>query len=213
MPSHVHSITRLPDNSDGIELWSKSVYEPELIGYPTNLVTDQNSNVYLIVDPNTSLGFFLFIYDTFGNEIGNYFYQDPRSADAVISKLVVDASGNAYTAGSSNGRYWSNFKTIKFSQPGRNSQNGKIIYDYRLDQNYPNPFIIQTQIRFELINPSPIKLKIYNCLGQTVFKKDLGLKPTGEHVFSFSKELPKGVYYYQIETGNNKKSKKMIVVK
>lgn len=86
--------------------------------------------------------------------------------------------------------------------------------EYRLDQNYPNPFNPSTTIRFSLKQNGLTTLAVFNAVGQkvqTVFHQYL---KAGNHQISFdATDLPSGIYFYQIRSGNFKAVRKFVVMK
>jgi hypothetical protein len=90
---------------------------------------------------------------------------------------------------------------------------------YRLAQNYPNPFNPSTNINFDLPEPAPVSLQIYNSIGQLVSTLINEQRPAGYHsvVWNGSDDsghlLPSGVYFYRINAGNFVESRKMMLVK
>jgi hypothetical protein len=83
--------------------------------------------------------------------------------------------------------------------------------DFTLDQNCPNPFNSHTIIEYSLSLPSHVSLFIYNTLGQTIALIDEGIKPSGRYLINFdSTDLPSGIYYCKLTTGNQTKSIKMV---
>jgi len=85
---------------------------------------------------------------------------------------------------------------------------------YSLSQNYPNPFNPATKIKIGLPNAGTVKIFVYNILGQKVMSLFEGFKPAGYHVLKFkAKNLPSGVYFYQIQTKKFNSVKKMVLIK
>jgi hypothetical protein len=87
-----------------------------------------------------------------------------------------------------------------------------------LYQNYPNPFNTETTISFSLTTEHT-ELSIYNITGQkviTLINKELS---AGKHSFIWNgndksnKQVPCGIYYYKIKTGEFSSTKKMILIK
>ncbi|MFH0896049.1 MAG: T9SS type A sorting domain-containing protein [Bacteroidota bacterium] len=58
--------------------------------------------------------------------------------------------------------------------------------DYGLTQNYPNPFMDNTQISYSLMKTAQIELKIINAIGQTIEILDKGLKKEGVYCVSWN---------------------------
>ncbi len=85
---------------------------------------------------------------------------------------------------------------------------------FALNQNYPNPFNPTTKIEFTLPKSAPVRLSIYNSLGQEV-KTLLNERLTeGKHTVEFdAKELPSGVYLYQLTSEKFTSTRKMILLK
>lgn len=87
---------------------------------------------------------------------------------------------------------------------------------YRLEQNYPNPFNPSTSIRFELSEPSHVRLEVYSVTGQRVAVLADGTLGAGTHQVTFDAgHLTSGVYLYRMTSGNTGKSqtRKMLLVK
>ena len=85
---------------------------------------------------------------------------------------------------------------------------------FSLSQNYPNPFNPSTQISFSLDKAGMTNLTVYNMLGQKVATLINGNLPSGEHNITFNADkLTSGIYIYQLTSGSNLISKKMILLK
>jgi hypothetical protein len=117
-------------------------------------------------------------------------------------------------------------KTILFNLFGLPGGSGagvveppKVVFQWELGQNSPNPLASGTEIRFEVARTSDVSIKVYNAMGQLVkVLKDERMQPgpsvvnwdgrnqTGERVSS-------GVYFYAMEADQYKATKKMLVVK
>jgi hypothetical protein len=92
--------------------------------------------------------------------------------------------------------------------------NPRVATKYILSQNYPNPFNPTTTIRFSLPKASFITLKVYNPLGQQVATLIKGQVLAGEHQIKWhAKNLPSGIYIYQLQAGDFVQNKKMILLK
>jgi hypothetical protein len=86
--------------------------------------------------------------------------------------------------------------------------------DFLLFPNYPNPFNPTTKISWQLAVGSPVKLEIYNLVGQMVATLIDENRPAGYHSIQFNAaNLPSGIYYYQLQAGEFRDVKKMILMK
>ncbi len=85
---------------------------------------------------------------------------------------------------------------------------------YDLHQNFPNPFNSTTKIKYTLQKTEKVKIEIFNLLGQKI-KVLLDKKmPSGIHEVEFdAKNLPSGIYFYRINSGNYKDEKKMLLLR
>jgi hypothetical protein len=85
---------------------------------------------------------------------------------------------------------------------------------FMLHQNYPNPFNPVTNIEFELPVSGFTVLKIYGVKGdevKTLLNKELS---AGTYRARFdAADLPGGVYFYRIISGEFSETKKMIIIK
>jgi hypothetical protein len=79
-------------------------------------------------------------------------------------------------------------------------------------QNFPNPFSNETNIQISLANAGNVNLEVYNITGQKVMNMDYGYKTAGSFTMTIdADELPTGVYFYTVEAGAEKVTRKMIV--
>lgn len=84
---------------------------------------------------------------------------------------------------------------------------------FALYANYPNPFNMSTIIRYQLDKSSPVKIKIYDLLGNLVMAVDEGTKSAGYHRFVWeATNISSGIYIYSLETNQGVKAKKCLFV-
>ena len=86
--------------------------------------------------------------------------------------------------------------------------------EFKLYENYPNPFNPSTTIRYSIPEASFTTLNVYDALGNIVSSLVNESKSAGtyEDVFNASR-LSSGIYYYTLQTGSLKETKKMILTK
>jgi Secretion system C-terminal sorting domain len=86
--------------------------------------------------------------------------------------------------------------------------------EYKLGQNYPNPFNPTTTITFTIKKRNKTTLRIYNSLGQIVDEIFNEFKEPGEYTVTYNaSKLSSGIYVYELQSGNFKISKKMVLLK
>ena len=89
----------------------------------------------------------------------------------------------------------------------------KIPQEYRLDQNYPNPFSTRggsafggnpiTTISFALPKPSEVKLIVFDILGREIDMLVDQKMESGYHTVIFDAgNLPSGIYIYKLKAEN-----------
>ena len=92
--------------------------------------------------------------------------------------------------------------------------NDKLVTEYALVQNFPNPFNPSTTIKYQLPQDGLVTLKIYDILGKEVTTLINEEKPAGKYEVNFNaSQLASGVYIYKIQAGSFVSSKKMILLK
>lgn len=92
--------------------------------------------------------------------------------------------------------------------------NQKMITDFKLSQNFPNPFNPTTQINYHLMKMTDVKLIVYDMLGNKVKTIVDGVQQAGDHNVTFNaSDLSSGVYFYTITAGDFKDSKRMMLIK
>ena len=85
---------------------------------------------------------------------------------------------------------------------------------YSLHQNYPNPFNPSTIIRFQIKDSRFVRLYVYDILGKEVATLVNEKINAGEYEITYnSNNLPSGVYFYKLEAGDFKETKKMVLIK
>lgn len=80
-------------------------------------------------------------------------------------------------------------------------------------KNYPNPFLENTSITFELVEPTVIELIISDLSGRIISQESLGKLGLGYHQYLFEKKnLDSGLYNYTIQSEKSKITKRMILL-
>lgn len=112
-----------------------------------------------------------------------------------------------------NGRYENVAEVGKRLVTNNQNQNVNIPGEYRLHQNYPNPYNPVTTIKFDLPKEGLVTIEIFDILGREVYSfKEL--KQAGYHQINFDgKNLSSGIYFYKIEASNFIQTKRMVLIK
>ncbi len=96
---------------------------------------------------------------------------------------------------------------------------------FSLHQNYPNPFNPSTTIEFSIgnysgdISAKPVRLDVFNILGQKVRTLYDGMLPAGDHTFMWDatsdrgERVATGIYLYRLTVGDERQTKKMLYLK
>lgn len=86
--------------------------------------------------------------------------------------------------------------------------------EFRLHQNFPNPFNPSTRIRFNIMSSSEAEMKVFDILGKEIRTIKYGRLAPGYYEIDFDAAgIPSGVYFYRLITGEFTDTKKMIIVK
>ena len=141
--------------------------------------------------------------------------------------LSIDANDNCYLTGTFSG-------SIIFGEDTLTSKGGpdafmvkvsgsgstgveEIEIQYRsnkiaLAQNYPNPFSESTTISYSLLTPGLVTLSVYDLLGNMAIELFNENQAAGEYSIKADlKSLSAGVYFYQLRSGAEQHTKKMII--
>lgn len=90
----------------------------------------------------------------------------------------------------------------------------KLPHKFLLEQNFPNPFNPVSNIRFSLPISNHVVLKVYDSIGQEIFEIVNEFLDAGVHEYEFdAKNLPSGVYFYKLISGDYVNTKKMNLLK
>jgi hypothetical protein len=86
--------------------------------------------------------------------------------------------------------------------------------DYQLLGNYPNPFNPQTNISFDLPQTDRVTLNVFDVTGRCVARLADGIVPAGHHTIAFDgSSLASGMYFYRLDAGEFRDTRKMILLK
>ena len=85
---------------------------------------------------------------------------------------------------------------------------------YTLKQNYPNPFNPSTKIQFSIPRAGNVRLVVYDQLGREIKTLVDDNLSAGIYEYSFqSNNLPSGVYFYELNAGDHRETKRMVLIK
>ena len=97
--------------------------------------------------------------------------------------------------------------------------NNPVPKDYRLFQNFPNPFNSSTVISYALPMDNVVYLKVFDLMGREVktlvnsFQAEGGKSIRWDAVNNQGIPVSAGLYFYSIESGEFMETKKMILIK
>jgi hypothetical protein len=154
------------------------------------------------------------------------YHRPPDGIETPISVHVssdekVYISGNAILSGEPTA-----IITIKYSQSPSDIQelNSDTPVSYSIHQNYPNPFNPSTRIKFQIVEPGNVSLKVYDILGKEVATLINEQMSAGTYEATFNASglasgisarggYASGVYFYRLQAGSFVETKKMLMLK
>ncbi len=134
--------------------------------------------------------------------------------------VQVDSIPGSYVNGQANGEsqarnYFVRVQIPKSELIGVKNISSEIPDNFALYQNYPNPFNPTTLIRFALSTNTNVTLKVYDITGKevaTLLNNVYMNAGINEYTFDAS-NLSSGIYFYTIQAGDFKDTKKMMLIK
>ena len=97
---------------------------------------------------------------------------------------------------------------------GTNESKTPIISQFRLYQNFPNPFNPVTKIDFDLPKACKVRLEVFNAMGQRVATLVNEFRPSGHYCVVFNgASLASGIYWYRLQANGRVKVRKMVLLK
>ncbi len=143
------------------------------------------------------------------------------SVPAFSYQLKGVVVGGATSASSSNYRLWGFIGTgiVKTGGEGVEEENfQELPKDFFLFQNSPNPVISGTYIEYELPTTTNVTLKVYDVTGRAIRILSGGNQPGRYRVYWDGKDnsgnrVASGVYFYRMEAGKFKATRKLMVIR
>lgn len=104
---------------------------------------------------------------------------------------------------------------VTYNMPiGIKAISAEIPVEFKIYQNFPNPFNPLTSIKFEVPREEFVKLFVYDMLGraiETIVNEKLS---TGIYKVEFDgTDLASGIYFYSLNAGEFRQSRKMVLIK
>jgi Secretion system C-terminal sorting domain len=221
-----------------VYLWNLEVpYDPTKITIPVFQYNTKHNGLF--IDPATiPVELVLFTAENISDgvllkwetatELNNLGFEIQRSTEGEEFFTVGFVNGHGTTTEQQNynyadrnlddGKYYYRLKQVDFDGSYEYSYVVEIDFrafdSYLLEQNYPNPFNPTTTIGFGIENKSNVKITILNAIGEEVAVLLNEEREPGFHQVEFNAaNLPTGVYFYQLKSGQFISTKKMILMK
>lgn len=193
------------NGSSFLEAWSIPGLAPDLVEF-ANVTGSANLELVLDVGP-------LHILDALS---GGMVYDSTQSIglNSLLSMEVADWGGDGLDdvlARFNNGLLYLVSDDIAVGLTGPST--------VQLSQNRPNPAAGSTSIAFSLSEPGRARLRIYDSAGRLVRELLDGRLPSGGHSVSWdgrdgrARSVASGVYYYELDAGDHRRTRKMLRLK
>ena len=180
----------LVSEDEGVNWITKSV------PYSMVLASDYSGKIYLDLRYSTDKGSTWFNLPISGFEGG-------FNNDMVISHL------NRIYAASTEGIFYGEADSIVLSM-----EKFEPVKSFYLSQNFPNPFNPSTSIQYSVNSTQKVTLKVYDLLGREIASLVNEERQANTYEVELDgKQLPSGIYFYQLKVGNYIETKKMVLIK
>lgn len=198
---------------EGNLLWSRIQTYGDISPQLPKLKLDKNNNVYMSFvtrRPGNFDNYAVVKYNSDGVQqwVAEYFV----AGFNYIYDLALDFQANIYVTGISG----ISIATVKFVQAPMTVKqiNSSHPEKYALNQNYPNPFNPTTIINFSIPKQGFVSLKVYDILGKEAMTLINEQRQGGNYEVEFkANNLPSGIYFYRLVSGEFNDVKRMVLLK
>ena len=148
-----------------------------------------------------------------------YFYFPPTSAWATIEYGLIDLNAGNNTIAIVKSWGWMDVDFIEIEGEGITSvgkKSGLNLKDYRLFDNYPNPFNATTTIDYYIPKSGFVSINIYDLTGQLVDNLVFAHQFPGKYKVQWntsSKLIASSTYFYWMTAGRYRARKRMTLLK
>ncbi len=84
-------------------------------------------------------------------------------------------------------------------------------YSFNVSTNSPNPFVTKTEINVSSTVNDLIDFSVYNMVGKLIKNEQYRINPGSNKIIFEAKNLPSGIYFYQISNGKQSATHRMII--
>lgn len=207
-------------NSFGTVIWSKFYDGGNGADQGNTIETDLYGNVYVggaSDEGGFHMEYVLIKYDASGNFKWLQKYSYNEHPEDFVYDITLGKDNSVYITGISFGPPNDfDVATIKYSQSvGIDEISNSLPVEFKLSQNFPNPFNPSTEIRFELASSAFVSIKVHDINGKQLGAIYDRFTSAGRHSVRFNaNDLTSGVYYYSLYlNGYLFVTKKMILQK
>lgn len=194
----------------GIEVNWMANLEPDILGYEVYRGSGDGTNISKVSGTNLVTGT---SWVNFGLEISEqsnwqftYFVKAVDESNKVSNLSLGLTTGAEYVNQNSNKViFWENME--------------QEIQNYKLYNNYPNPFNQRTVVSFDLPREDQVNLSIFDVSGQLIRVLLVGAQKPGHYQIIWDgrnvHEMPvaSGVYIYRLQTASNTIGKKITLIR
>lgn len=95
-----------------------------------------------------------------------------------------------------------------------NQESQSIPNQFKVYQNFPNPFNPTTNIKYEVSFSGNVSISIYSVLGEFIVQLENEFKTPGQYELQFdASNLSSGIYFYKVDSKYGSKIMKMMLIK
>ena len=177
----------------------------------TNPVFEWDSNASISthrIQISTDSNFSAIVFDSSG--IVNHYFQMPNNILQLSTLYYWRVNGtNVLGTGP-----WSAVWNFRVRDTGIEKISSIIPAEFRLHNNYPNPFNPETNIKFEIPRSGLVIITIYDMLGNNITTLLNQHLSAGVYKVNWiAKNLASGIYFYRMESKDFIDTKRMVLLK
>jgi murein tripeptide amidase MpaA len=195
-----------------IYLYPDGNYPPEIV------YTDPDEQIS--IDVGDEVSFSAFAFDPEGQSLQYELQHDANIVTSSDASFVFNSEGNTIvTLRVFDGQNYSTYEWQVAVGTITSIDGDAVNEDFRLLNNYPNPFNATTTITFILEKPQQVQLVVFNAAGQQIIKLTDNNFSSGMHRLkwngkdNYGNEVASGIYYYRLSTTDYSKINKMVLLK